>query len=94
MLAKGFADLRGLHSKLSGRDEDEALNFRYLRVDLFECGDDKCSGFASAVLCAGEDISTSECDRDAFFLNRRRLFVASFEYTHQQITVEFEVLKF
>jgi len=94
MFSEGFADLGCLHSEFSSGDEDEALDLRYFGVDTLEGGNDECGGLARAILCAGKNISASESDGDALFLDRGGLFVTGFEYTHQQITVKLEVFEF
>ena len=93
VLAKGLADLRGLHGKLACRDEDEALDFGDLGVDLFESGNNEGCGFAGAVLCTRKDVSAGKSNGYAFFLNRGGLFETSFENAHEQVPLQLEVLE-
>ncbi|KAI6768851.1 hypothetical protein HG531_011040 [Fusarium graminearum] len=59
VLTKSFADLRGLHGKLTCGDENKTLDLRNLGVDAFQGGDDKGGCLASAVLCTGKNVSAS-----------------------------------
>lgn len=94
VLAKGLANLRGLHGKLSRRDENEALNLGNFRVDALECRDNEGSSLSGSVLGSGEDIATSQSNRDRFLLNRRGLLEASLEDTHKQVALERKVFEF
>jgi len=50
VLSEGLADLGGLESKLSGRNEEESLDLGDLDVDLFEGRDDEGGGLSGSVL--------------------------------------------
>lgn len=94
VLAKGLANLRGLHGKLSRRDEDEALDLGNLGVDALEGRDNKCSSLSSSVFGSCEDIATSQGNGNRLLLNRRRLLKTSLKDTHKQVALERKVFEF
>ena len=92
MLAERLADLRCLHGKLTGGDENETLDLGDLGVDLLEGGDKESGSLAGTVLGASEDVSAGEGDGDRLFLNWGWFLEASLEDTHQEISVVNEIL--
>lgn len=70
MFPERLAHLGSLEGQFTSRDEEEGLDLVDFRVDAFEGRDDEGGGFTRSVLGSGEDVSTRECDRDRFFLNR------------------------
>ena len=64
-----LAHLRGLQRKLSRRYENQGLRLRVLRIDLFQCGNEECSGFSRAVLCSSKYVSACKGDGYSLFLD-------------------------
>lgn len=69
VLAEHLANLGGLHGKLSCGDENQALNLVDLGIDALEGGDHKGSSLSGAVLCSGENVTTSKGDGNGLLLN-------------------------
>ena len=66
-------------------------------INSFQDGNAERCRFASAVLGSGENVSASECNGDAFFLDGRWLFEALLIDALQQLTLQkvvFEVVAF
>lgn len=93
VLAKGLADLRGLESQFSRRHQDQGLGLGALGVNALKSGNYERSGLAGAILGAGQNITAGQSDRNRLLLDGRRLFEASLEDAHHQLSLNVEILE-
>ena len=93
VLAQGLADLSGLESQLSGRDQEQGLNLCLFQIDLFQGGDNEGSRLSCAVLGSGQDVPACEGNRYRLFLDGRWSFEASLEDAHQELALQEVVLE-
>ena len=80
-------------TKLTVTLSAQTLNFILGDVAPLEDGNGVSACLAGSILGPGENVATSECDGDAGFLDGGRLLPAFLKNTHQQRTLQAEVLK-
>lgn len=93
MFPQVLADLGCLECQFAGGHQDERLNLRCFGIDVLEDRNNVGCGLAGAVLRAGEDVSACQSNRNRFLLNRGGLLESSFEYAHEQFTLDVEFLE-